>query len=79
MSKNIDVVEKLIEMKSDNDNYIYLHGDTNSKELTFVVRGEADVLVSALLQTFEENKNILNIMREAVGMYDLSINRTFLN
>lgn len=79
MSKNIDVVEKLMELKSSNDNYLYIHGDTGTEELTFIVRGDADILISALLQAFEEDKNILNIMREAVGSYDLSVNRTFLN
>lgn len=79
MSENIEVVEKLMELKSSNNNYFYLHGDTDTSQLTFVVRGDADVLISVLLQAFEQDKNILNIVREAVGSYDLSVNRTFLN
>lgn len=71
MKKNTLVVEKLMEMEEESQNYIYIHTNTEDEEVTFVAKGNSEVLVDSLVQIFEDDKNMLNIIKQAVLLFEL--------
>lgn len=79
MNKNANVVDKLLELKEDEHNYLYIHGNTSTNELTFIVKGDSDLLASALLQAMNEDKNLLELLRTAVFLYEFDQRQHNLN
>lgn len=79
MSKNAIVVDKLLELKEEEHNYLYIHGNSETEELTFVVKGDTDLLASALLQAMNEDKNLLELLRTAVFLYEFDQRQHNLN
>jgi hypothetical protein len=57
-------------MKEDSQNYIYIHTDTSTEELTFVVKGDSEVVVDSLIQVFEDDKALLSIVRRALFLFE---------
>lgn len=79
MSKNTEVVDKLMQLKGEEDNYIYVHGNTNTDELTYVVKGDSDILASMVIQAMNEDPNFLDLIRTALYAYDYQHNGYKLN
>jgi len=79
MNKNAIVVDKLLELKEEEHNYLYIHGNTDTNELTFVVKGDTDLLSSALLQAMKEDKNLLELLRTVVFLYEFDQRQHNLN
>lgn len=79
MSKNTEVVDKLMQLKSEEENYIYVHGNTNTDELTYVVKGDSDILASMVIQAMHEDPNFLDLIRTALYAYDYQNNGYKLN
>jgi hypothetical protein len=79
MSKNAIVVDKILELKEEEHNYIYVHGNSETEELTFVVKGDTDLLSSALLQAMKEDNNLLDLLRTAVFLYEFDQRQHNLN
>jgi hypothetical protein len=79
MSKNAIVVDKLLELKEEEHNYLYIHGNSETEELTFVVKGDTDLLSSALLQAMKEDNNLLDLLRTAVFLYEFDQRQHNLN
>jgi hypothetical protein len=79
MNKNAIVVDKILELKEDEHNYLYIHGNSETEELTFVVKGDTDLLSSALLQAMKEDNNLLDLLRTAVFLYEFDQRQHNLN
>lgn len=79
MNKNTEVVDKLMQLKEEEHNYLYIHGNTNTDELTFVVKGDSDILASAIIQAMHEDKNLLDLLQTAIYAYNFEQMKHNLN
>lgn len=70
MNKSTEVVDKLMQLKEEEHNYLYIHGNTNTDELTFIVKGDSDILASAIIQAMHEDRNLLDLLKTAIYAYD---------
>lgn len=79
MSNNTEVVDKLMQLKSEEDNYLYIHGNTNTDELTFIVKGDSDILASMIIQAMHEDRNLLDLIQTAIYAYNYEQMKNNLN
>lgn len=79
MSNNTEVVDKLMQLKGEEDNYLYIHGNTNTDELTFIVKGDSDILASMIIQAMHEDRNLLDLIQTAIYAYNYEQMKNNLN
>jgi hypothetical protein len=79
MKENQIVIKTLVDMTEESQNYIYFHVDTDTNEISYIAKGDSEVLLNSLVQTFENDKNLYNLVKQAIFTYEYTGNSTLLN
>ncbi len=74
MNKQEQVIDSLTKLNGQEDNYVYIHGNADTSQLTYVIKGDADVLITMLLECMSSDENFEGLIRNALMIKEFSLN-----
>ena len=79
MSNIERAVEAVMTLNSEDDNTIFIHGNTNTSELSFVIKGNEEALRGMIIGALKSNPQARAIFEQAMHTLNLEKKNIMLN